>query len=238
MDIEERIQALPQRIEAVRARITEAAETAGRDPSDVRIVAVTKTFPQDLVEGAIAAGLHEIGENRVQEGREKIEALGKEAATWHMVGHLQTNKVRWAVRLFDMVHSVDSPRLAEEIQSRAELEEIDVFPVLVQVNTSGEQSKFGVDPSRLRPLLEEIAGHDRVRVEGLMTMAPFDERESVVRPAFVRLRELFDRVGSWELPGVRMQHLSMGMSNDFEWAVAEGATLVRLGSVLFGPRED
>ena len=238
MDIEERIQALPQRIEAVRTRITEAAETAGRDPSDVRIVAVTKTFPLELVEGAIAAGLHEIGENRVQEGREKIEALGEDAATWHMVGHLQTNKVRWAVRLFDTVHSVDSPRLAEEIQSRAEREEIDVFPVLVQVNTSGEQSKFGIDPSGLRPLLEGMAELDRVRVDGLMTMAPFDERESVVRPAFVRLRELFEQVGSWELPGVQMQQLSMGMSNDFEWAVAEGATLVRLGSVLFGPRED
>ncbi|MFO7768551.1 MAG: YggS family pyridoxal phosphate-dependent enzyme [bacterium] len=238
MDVTQRIEALPRRMEEVRERIGGAAEGAGRDPSRVRIVAVTKTFPLEMVEGAIASGLDEIGESRVQEGREKIEALGEGAATWHMIGHLQTNKVRWAVRLFDIIHSVDSPRLAEEVQNRAELEGIETFPVLVQVNTSGEESKYGVDPSRLRPLMEEMSRLDRVRVEGLMTMAPFDERESVVRPAFVRLRELFEQVGSWSLPGVEMTHLSMGMSNDFEWAVAEGATLVRLGSALFGPREE
>ena len=235
-NLDERIEALPSRLEDVRERIARAASGAGRDPSGINIVGVTKTLPVPLIEAAIGAGLTRIGENRIQEGCAKIEEIGRNAATWHLVGHLQTNKARHAVRWFDIIESVDSVRIAEAIQQRAEIEERTV-PVLVEVNTSGEESKFGVDEGELRPLLERIASFDRLRVEGLMTIAPFDVREEIVRPAFVRLRRLLEDARSWQIPGVEMRELSMGMSGDFEWAVAEGATIVRLGSVLFGSRE-
>ncbi len=235
-DLNERIEAIPDRLEAARERIARVASACGREPDSVRMVAVTKSFPLEMVRGALAAGITDIGENRVQEGREKIEQVGRDAATWHLIGHLQTNKAKWAVRYFDLLHSVDSVRLAQTIQERAEVEEATV-PVLIQVNTSAEESKYGLSALQLRPLLDQISAFDRLRVEGLMTLAPFDDREQVVRPAFVGLRGLFEEVPSWGIPRVQMTHLSMGMSNDFEWAVAEGATMVRLGSVLFGARE-
>ena len=202
----------------------------------MKIVAVTKGFPAEIVRAAIDSGLTEIGENRVQEGCVKIELIGREAATWHLVGHLQTNKAKHAVRFFDIIDSVDSIRVAEAVHHRAVIEDVKL-PVLVQVNTSGEESKFGVEGAELKPLLEGISRFDRIEVKGLMTIAPFDDRETVVRPAFVGLRRLLEEAGSWGIPRIEMKELSMGMSNDFEWAVAEGATVLRLGSVLFGPRE-
>ena len=235
-DLQERIEAIPSRLAVLRGRIGDAAARAGRSADEVTVIAVTKSFPVELIRGALDAGIRDIGENRVQEGREKVEAVGRDAATWHLIGHLQTNKARWALRYFDLIHSLDSIRLAEELQKRAEIEDT-VVRTLVQVNTSGEESKYGIAPGSLRSLLEAMPGLDRLRVEGLMTIAPFDEREAVVRPAFVGLRRLFEEVPSWGLPGVTMLHLSMGMSSDFEWAVAEGATMVRVGSVIFGPRE-
>jgi pyridoxal phosphate enzyme (YggS family) len=235
-DLEDRIAALADRLESVQERIALAASGTGRNPASISVVAVTKAFPVEIIQAALKAGLTEIGENRVQEGREKIEQLGRDAATWHLVGHLQTNKARHAVRCFDIIQSVDSIRLGEAIQHRAEIEAVTV-PILIQVNTSAEESKFGVPRQGLRPLVEAVSALDRVRVQGLMTIAPFDDRETVVRPAFVGLRQLLEEVKSWAIPGIEMTHLSMGMSNDFEWAVAEGATLLRLGSVLFGPRE-
>lgn len=235
-DLEDRIAALPDRLESVRERIALAVSGTGRNPASICVVAVTKAFPVEIIQAALEVGLTEIGENRVQEGREKIEQLGRDAATWHLVGHLQTNKARHAVRCFDIIESVDSIRLGEAIQHRAEIEAVTV-PILIQVNTSAEESKFGVSRQGLRPLVEAVSALDRVRVQGLMTIAPFDDRETVVRPAFVGLRQLLEEVKSWAIPGIEMTHLSMGMSNDFEWAVAEGATMLRLGSVLFGPRE-
>jgi len=236
LDLDDRIASIPARLESVRERIETAASDADRDPASIRIVAVTKSFPVDIIRAALGAGLTRIGENRVQEGCGKIEQLGRDAATWHLVGHLQTNKARHAVRYFDIIESIDSARVAEAIQHRAEIEDITV-PVLVQVNTSAEESKFGLSPGELRPLLDSISALDRIAVQGLMTIAPFDDRETVVRPAFVGLRQLLEEAESWNVPRVEMNHLSMGMSNDFEWAVAEGATMLRLGSVLFGPRE-
>jgi len=235
-DLEDRIAALPDRLESVRERIALAVSGTERNPASICVVAVTKAFPVEIIQAALEVGLTEIGENRVQEGREKIEQLGRDAATWHLVGHLQTNKARHAVRCFDIIESVDSIRLGEAIQHRAEIEAVTV-PILIQVNTSAEESKFGVSRQGLRPLVEAVSALDRVRVQGLMTIAPFDDRETVVRPAFVGLRQLLEEVKSWAIPGIEMTHLSMGMSNDFEWAVAEGATMLRLGSVLFGPRE-
>lgn len=235
-NLDDRIASLPARLESVRERIEAAASAVGRDPESVLIVAVTKSFPVEIMRAALGAGLTDIGENRVQEGCEKIEQLGRETATWHLVGHLQTNKARHAVRFFDIIESVDSVRVAEAIHHRAEIEDVTV-PVLVQVNTSAEESKFGVTGAELGPLLEEVSTLDRIEVQGLMTIGPFDDRETVVRPAFVGLRQLLEEAESWEIPRIEMKELSMGMSNDFEWAVAEGATILRLGSVLFGPRE-
>ncbi len=235
-DLKERIEEIPGRLDQVCERIESAAGAAQRDPAEIRLIAVTKSFPLEIVRGAIDAGITDIGENRVQEGREKIEAAGREAATWHLVGHLQSNKARWAVRFFDMIQSVDSLRLAGELQHRAEIEEIEI-PMLVQVNTSGEDSKYGIESRELRRFLEGFADLDRLKVQGLMTIGLFDEREEIVRPAFVGLRRLFEEVPAWGIPGIEMKHLSMGMSNDYEWAIAEGATMIRLGSVLFGPRD-
>lgn len=235
MDLETRIRGIPSRLEEVRERIARAAGEAGRDPSEVSVVGVTKTLPASLISAAIRAGIDGIGENRIQEACQKIEELGRDAAVWHLVGHLQTNKARYAVRWFDVIQSVDSERIASAIQQRAEIEQRNI-PVFLEVNTSGEESKFGVPPDDLRPLLEAVSGLDRITVRGLMTIGPFDSRETIVRPAFVRLRRLLEEAREWDIPGVKMNELSMGMSGDFEWAVAEGATIVRLGSVLFGPR--
>ena len=235
MDLETRIAGIPERLEEVRSRIARAAGDARRDPSEVSIVGVTKTLPTALVTAAIDAGLDGIGENRIQEACQKIEELGRDAATWHLLGHLQTNKARYAARWFDVVHSVDSVRIAEALQQRAAIEDRTI-PVFLEVNTSGEESKFGVIPDELEPLLEAVSGFDRLAIRGLMTIAPYDSRERIVRPAFVRLRRLLEEAREWDIPGVEMSELSMGMSDDFEWAVAEGATVVRLGSVLFGRR--
>jgi pyridoxal phosphate enzyme (YggS family) len=235
MDLETRIAGIPERLEEVRSRIARAADEAGRDPSEVSIVGVTKTLPTALISAAIEAGLEGIGENRVQEGCAKIEELGRDATTWHLIGHLQTNKARHAARWFDCIHSIDSVRIAEALQQRAAIEERTI-PVFLEVNTSGEASKYGVEPDELRPLLEAAAGCNRLAIRGLMTIAPWDPREKIVRPAFVRLRRLLEEARGWNIPGVEMSELSMGMSDDFEWAVAEGATVVRLGTVLFGRR--
>ncbi len=235
MELETRIREIPSRLEEVRDRIARAAGEGGRDPSEVSIVAVTKTLPASLISAAIRAGIDAIGENRIQEACQKIEELGRDSAVWHLIGHLQTNKARQAARWFDVIQSVDSERIASALQQRAVIEERNL-PVFLEVNTSGEESKFGVPPDDLRPLLEAVSALDRITVRGLMTIGPFDPRETIVRPAFVRLRRLLEEAREWDIPGVEMNELSMGMSGDFEWAVAEGATIVRLGSVLFGPR--
>ncbi len=234
-DVRQRAAALPERLERVRETIARAAVGAARAPDEVTIVAVTKTWPVELVRAALGAGLERIGENRIQEALPKIEAMAGEGAIWHLVGHLQTNKARDAARAFAVIESVDSERVAAALQQRLELDDR-TLEVLVQVNTSGEESKFGLDPAALRPLLEAMTPMDRLRIRGLMTIAPFDDRESVVRPCFAALRELRERARSWRLPGLELTELSMGMSSDYAWAVAEGATIVRLGSVLFGER--
>jgi len=235
VELETRIREIPSRLADVRERIARAAGDSGRDPSEVSIVGVTKTLPASLISAAIHAGIDAVGENRIQEGCQKVEELGRDAVTWHLIGHLQTNKARQAARWFDVIQSVDSDRIALALQQRAVIEER-ILPVFLEVNTSGEESKFGVPPDELKPLLEAVSKLDRITVRGLMTIAPFDSRETIVRPAFVRLRRLLEAAREWDIPGVEMNELSMGMSGDFEWAVAEGATVVRLGSVLFGPR--
>jgi hypothetical protein len=214
---------------SVRERAAAACERAGRAPNEVTIVGVSKTFPAALVAEACRAGLTDIGENRVQEAAAKIpavEALGS-SPRWHLVGHLQTNKVKTALGLFDIIHSVDSVRLAELISRQAANQP--VRPILLEVNVAGEASKFGLRPEETGRALEGIARLPGLAVQGLMTVAPLVDDPEEVRPVFRELRRLRDALG--------LRDLSMGMTDDFEVAIEEGATIVRIGRAIFGARE-
>ena len=217
----------------VRGKIAAACTRSGRNPEDVEIIAVTKTHGAEVVQEAWSAGLAIVGENKVQEAAWKKPA-SVTGPSWHLIGHLQSNKVRHALELFDFIHSVDSEKLADRINFIAD--EIGAQPhVLLEVNVSGEKSKSGMPPEAVRPTLEHIAAEcPRLTVEGLMTMAPFSENPEDARPYFRRLRELRDTLER-DL-GIGLPRLSMGMSGDYEVAVEEGATWVRLGTVLFGER--
>ena len=227
------------RLKALEERIAAAAARAGRDPAGVTVVAVTKTVPVELMEEAIALGVRHVGENRVQEASAKFESVGRKA-TWHLVGHLQSNKVKRALEIFDVIQSVDTVRLAEAISQRAveaQSRTRQRVDVLLEVNTSGEASKFGFRPEDVAAAAEEICVLDGLRVRGLMTVGPLVERPEDARRAFALLRSLADDVSRLELPDVDMNVLSMGMSGDFEVAVEEGATLIRVGTAIFGPRQ-
>ncbi|MBN1484162.1 MAG: YggS family pyridoxal phosphate-dependent enzyme [Chloroflexia bacterium] len=225
-------------LEQVRSRIAAAAGRAGRDPSEVMIVAITKSFPVEVVRLAVAAGLKEIGENRVQEaGRKRAQLADLTGVRWHMVGHLQRNKAKDALELFDLVHSLDSKRLAEELERRAAAAGR-VLPVLVEVNVAGEESKWGFsmeDEHHLLRVVEDLLPLAHLRLEGLMTVAPLVEQAEKVRPVFRRLWQLRQSLRQ-RYPEAPWTHLSMGMTDDYEVAVEEGATMVRLGRALFGPR--
>lgn len=225
---------IKENLESVWDRIRKACERAGRRPEEVSLVAVTKNVPVHLIEEAIEAGVEDIGENRFQEAREKFARIGKRVR-WHMVGHLQTNKVKGALQIFDIIHSLDRIKLAEEIERRASAEGR-IVRCLVQVNLSGEPTKFGIGEEDLIPFLLEISRMEHIRVEGLMTIAPLMENPEDTRPFFRRLRELREMVEKERMDRVEMRHLSMGMSADFEVAVEEGATMVRIGTAIFGPR--
>ena len=220
-------------LEEVKGRIAAACERAGRDPGEVEIVAVTKTHGAEVVDEARAAGLRIVGENKVQEAawKKPASASGPE---WHLIGHLQSNKVRHALELFDCIHSVDSEKLADRINLIAD--EMGASPrVLLEVNVSGEKSKSGMKPEDVEAVARHIVEScPRINLEGHMTMAPFSENPEDARPYFRRLRELRDAVQ--DKLGVGLPRLSMGMSGDYEVAVEEGATWVRLGTVLFGER--
>jgi PLP dependent protein len=223
-------------INTVYKRIARAAMKTGRDPHDVRLVAVTKLVEAGLVRKAVETGLREFGENRVQEGLGKILELKAQlpdsALTWHLIGHLQKNKVGTAVELFDLIHSVDSPHLVEVINNKAERTG-KRQRVLVQVKLTDEESKYGIAKENVIPLLELIRSMKHVKAEGLMTIPPFFDNPEVARPYFRRLRELRDEA---EDEGFILPELSMGMSNDFEVAIEEGATIVRIGTAIFGDR--
>ena len=217
----------------VRAKVAAACARAGRDPAEVEIVAVTKTHGAEVVEEAWRAGLGIVGENKVQEAAWK-KPMSPSGPSWHLIGHLQSNKVRHALELFDFIHSVDSAKLADRIDFVAD--EMGASPrVLLEVNVSGEKSKSGMRPEDVEPILRHIAeACPRVTVEGFMTMAPFSEDPEGARPYFRRLRELRDEMEA--KLGVGLPRLSMGMSGDYEVAVEEGATWIRLGTALFGDR--
>ncbi len=213
-------------------RMASAAARSGRSPGDVVLVAVTKGVDVDRIQMVIAAGMTELGENRVQEAAPKIETIGRHAVRWHMVGHLQRNKVPQAVVLFDVVQSVDSLRLAASLSARATR----LLEILLQVNASGERNKFGFSPADVESAVVDIAALPRLSLTGLMTIAPMADDPEAVRPVFRGLRELRDRLNALGIPGLQLRHLSMGMSDDFEVAVEEGATIVRIGRAIFGKR--
>jgi len=222
-------------IKRIRENIAEAARRANRDPSDIRLMGVTKTVDDQRIAEAIDAGLDIVGENYVQEGKRKIEKMGK-PLEWHMIGHLQTNKAKYAVRLFDMIHSVDRLKLARELDKRAGAEGVKI-KILVEVNVSGEDSKSGVVRDDAVALVKEIASFDHISLQGLMTMPPWFDDPEDARPYFAALRELRDRIVTENIPRVEMKELSMGMSQDYRVAVEEGATIVRIGTAIFGERK-
>ena len=213
-------------IDAVRERIARACQRAGRPSDDVRLIGVSKTVPAEIVAEAVRAGLKDLGENRVQEGSAKHEELAAMGLhpRWHLIGHLQTNKVRSAIEHFSSIHSVDSERLLDAIASRTS----EPMAVFIEVNVSGEATKEGVDPADLPPLLEHARGLPTIDVRGLMTVAPLDAAEAELRTHFASLRTLANRHN--------LQGLSMGMTNDFAIAIEEGATHVRVGRAIFGER--
>jgi PLP dependent protein len=225
---------LTARVRAVRARVAAAAERAGRSPDGVQIVAVSKMVDVERIRGAYELGLKMFGENRVQEARNKIAALRLPLIRWELIGHLQTNKVARAVELFDRVQSVDSVHLAEALERQA-AQDGRPLPVLVEVNVAGEASKSGLPLADAAAAARIIAVLPHLRVEGLMTVAPQVADPEAVRPVFRQLRELRDRLRV-AAPQSDWRHLSMGMTDDFEVAIAEGATLVRIGRAIFGER--
>jgi pyridoxal phosphate enzyme (YggS family) len=226
---------MKERLESLLDRIRQAALACGRDPRSVRLVAVSKTVSAERVRQAVAVGVDTLGENYIQEARGKIDALAALPVAWHFIGHLQTNKAKYAVRLFELIHTVDTLKLATELDRQA-AKAGKTQRVLVQVNVSGEATKSGASEAEAGQLVAEIAKLSHLSLEGLMTMPPFFDQPEKARPYFRDLRRLRDEIRQRDLPGVDLRKLSMGMTGDFEVAIAEGATLVRIGTAIFGER--
>jgi pyridoxal phosphate enzyme (YggS family) len=221
-------------LKTVTDRIASAAKSSGRDLPSVKLVVVTKTVGVDRIRETVNAGASILGENRVQEAKEKIEKLGP-IASWHLIGHLQTNKAKYAVKLFYLIHSVDSFELAKEIDKQA-AKIGKVQDVLIEVSISGEASKAGVAPEDAVALIKDVAKLKNISIKGLMTIPPFSDSPEDSRPYFKKLRKLSESVARENIPGVAMKELSMGMSGDFEVAIEEGSTMVRVGTAIFGKR--
>jgi pyridoxal phosphate enzyme (YggS family) len=229
---EKTITDLRDRFAAVRGKIERAAGRSGRQPNEIRLVAVSKTHPADVLKAAIEAGATDFGENRLQEAEAKIVEIGREKAVWHLIGNLQANKARKAARLFDLIHSLDSIGLAERLERICAEENLENLDVLIQVDLAGEATKSGAPEKDLPALVEYLRQCSHLNLKGLMTLPPFFEDAEQARPFFRRLREIRD-----EIFGAETAELSMGMSHDFEIAVEEGATIVRVGTAIFGARE-
>lgn len=222
-------------LRSVRSRIDAAARRAGRDPSDVLLIAVSKTFGPDHVRAARAAGHLDFGENKVQEALQKVTATADKEIRWHLIGHLQSNKARKAAAAFACIHSVDSVDLVRKLDAAA-LEQAASPEVLIQVDLAGETTKFGAPAGQARQVLDAALEARALRVSGLMLIPPWNEDPEQTRPWFVRLRDLRDAWLAEGVPPAALRHLSMGMSHDFEAAVEEGATRVRVGTAIFGKR--
>jgi len=225
-----------ENVAQVRERVAAACRRSRRGPDDVKLVAISKTFPPECIRAAYEAGLRDFGENRVQEAMAKRPVLSDLSITWHLVGHLQTNKAKAARELFHWVHSVDSFRLAQKLDQAAVASGAGRLPVLLEVNLGEEASKAGVGESEIIPLAEQVSRLGTLEVRGLMVIPPFLDDPELVRPYFRRLRELAQEIESKNIPNLSMQELSMGMSHYFEVAIEEGATIIRVGTAIFGVR--
>jgi len=229
---------IKDRIAQIQANIAEICKRTSLNPKDITIIGVTKYTTVEKMKEAIAGGITDIGENRIQDVQVKFSALDQAHLkyTKHLIGHLQTNKAKLAVQLFDVIQSVDSLHLANELERQAEKYNKESVRILVQVNTSGEQQKNGVAKSDALKLIEEIAKLKRIHIDGLMTMAPLTDDKAVVRQTFHDLRVIFDQAAQWNKGNehVQMKHLSMGMSQDYDIAIEEGSNMIRIGTAIFG----
>ncbi|MBQ2753343.1 MAG: YggS family pyridoxal phosphate-dependent enzyme [Firmicutes bacterium] len=223
-----------ENIEVIKEKIARAAERAGRDPKDVLLLAVTKTIDNGRIREAVDAGLTELGENKVQEIMDKYDTLERDVK-WHMIGHLQTNKVKYIIDKVTLIHSVDSLKLAQEINKKA-AKAGRVMDILVEINVADEESKFGITCDMAEDIIRNLSTMENIRVRGLMTVAPFVDDGEQNRPVFRRLKQLLVDINAKKLDNVNMDILSMGMTGDYEVAVEEGATIVRVGTGIFGPR--
>jgi PLP dependent protein len=226
---------IAENIANIKQRIAVSAARCGRDPHSIKLMAVTKTVSAERILNAVEAGITMFGENYIQEAKEKIAAVTK-PVEWHMIGHLQTNKAKYAVHLFDYIHSVDRFELAKELDKRAELANHHIN-ILIEVNVSGEETKNGIPASGALSLVEQIAPLPNLTISGLMTMAPYSDNPENSRPYFAALRKLKNDIAVQSIPRVQMEELSMGMTDDFAVAIEEGATIVRIGRAIFGERQ-
>ena len=223
-------------IHDVLASIAGAVRNCGRDPDSVHLVAVSKTMPVEKIKAAILAGHTVFGENYIQDAVKKIADIHDDTVRWHFIGHLQTNKAKFAVDHFDLIHTVDSVKLASAINRQAEKIR-KIQSILIQVNISGESSKFGINKEETMDVIRRLSEMDHVAVKGLMTMPPFSNDPEKARPFFKALADLREDIRQKAIPGIDMAELSMGMSSDYAVAIAEGATLVRIGTSIFGERK-
>ena len=228
---------LRERLTDVRARLGTAAARSNRSVDEVTLIAISKTHSTEVMKAGLDAGIRDFGENRVHEAEAKITELGRDAARWHLVGHLQTNKARRAVQLFDCIHSLDSASLAERLNRICDDEGREELEVLIQIDLGGEQTKTGIDARELPQLLAALHACTRLRLTGLMTLPPYFENPDCARPYFKTLRELRNKLQKEGHFRERSGELSMGMSHDFEIAIEEGATMVRVGTAIFGERK-
>lgn len=231
------VEALQTRIDEVRRKIAAAAQKSGRDPETITLVAVSKTHTASVVREAINLGLSDFGESRVQEAEDKIVAIGRSAARWHLIGHLQANKVRRAVKIFDVIHSLDSISLAQRLERACIESGREELQVLIQVDLAGEATKSGIAATELPALAKLVNSCSRLKLIGLMLVPPYFEDPEDVRPFFRRLKNLRDELQAVGLLGQNSGELSMGMTHDFEVAIAAGATMLRVGTAIFGERE-
>lgn len=230
-------EALQTRLDEVRRKISAAAQKSGRDPGTITLVAVSKTHPAAMVRDAIKLGLTDFGENRVQEAEDKIAVIGRSAARWHLIGHLQANKVRRAVKLFDVIHSLDSISLAQRLERACVEGDREELQVLIQVDLAGETTKSGIAATELAELAKVVNDCSRLKLMGLMLLPPYFADPENVRPFFYRLRDLRDELQAAGRFAGNPGELSMGMTHDFEVAIEAGATMLRVGTAIFGERE-
>ncbi|MBU1027034.1 MAG: YggS family pyridoxal phosphate-dependent enzyme [Candidatus Margulisbacteria bacterium] len=230
---------IKENLQIIRQRVISAAQSAGRDPSTVKIIGAVKNQPTEKVLEAVEAGLTDLGENKIQEAQVRHKEIKSRYpnVTWHMIGHLQRNKVRQCLDIFDIIHSLDSERLAREIESRAQsTERRREIAVLIEVNTSAEESKYGIPVDSTIDFLQKLSGFRNLKVQGLMTIGLLSDDPEKVRRCFIKLRKLSEKIKNLNLPNIEMKYLSMGMTDDFEIAIREGSNMVRIGRALFGER--